>query len=162
MKIPAAITLLMVGAALAQQPSSTQVLWWSGSWDGAFAEAKTRNVPVLVVFIQDGEEANERIVTGTFRDPEYVKMTHRCVPIVVSLQFHGLKKDETGGVVRAVCTKFGSTTCEAHQNLETPARVELCGTDVQTPQHVLVLPDKTIVARIIDVAPVSGYQEMVA
>jgi hypothetical protein len=162
-KIPATLLLLAIaGVAAAQQPSASQVAWWSGTWDGAFEEAKTRNVPVLVVFIQDGEEASERLANATFKDPEYVKMTLRCLPIVVSLQFHGLKKEESGGTVRAVCSKFGSTTCEAHQNLETPARVELCGSQVQTPQHVLVLPDKTIVDRIVDLAPVSGLQELVA
>jgi hypothetical protein len=161
-KIPAAIILLLAAPAVAQQASTSQVDWWSGAWDGAFAEAKIRNVPVMVVFIQDGEEASERTATGTFKDPEYVKMTHRCVPIVVSLQFHGIRKDEIGGVVKGVCSKFGATTCEAHQNLETPARVELCGSQVQTPQHVFVLPDKTIVDRVVDVAPVSGFQELLA
>ena len=57
------LTLAAAGAS-AQQPSSSQVLWWSGTWDGAFEEAKTRNVPILVVFIQDGEEANERLAGG--------------------------------------------------------------------------------------------------
>jgi tetratricopeptide (TPR) repeat protein len=160
-KIPAAIALLLACGAGAQQPSASQVMWWSGTWDGAFAEAKTRNVPVMVVFIQDGEDASERTVTGTFKDPEYVKLTQRVVPIVVSLQIHGLKKEEVGGVVKGVCSKFGGTTCEAHQALETPARTELCGAEVQTPQHVLVLPDKSIVGRIVDVAPVSGYQELI-
>jgi hypothetical protein len=161
--VRAAIALLLLAfAAPAQQPSTKQVEWWSGTWEAAFTEAKTRNVPVLVVFIQDGEEANERLVTGTFTDPEYIKTTHRVLPIVVSIQFHGIKKEEVGGVVKGVCSKFGSTTCDAHQNLESHARVELCGSEVQTPQHVLVLPDKTIVGRIIDIAPVSGYQELVA
>jgi predicted negative regulator of RcsB-dependent stress response len=161
-KPAAALLLLLASAGAGQQPSANQVSWWSGSWDGAFAEAKIRNVPVLVVFIQDGEDASERTVTGTFKDPEYVKLTNRCLAIVVSLQFHGIKKEEVGGVVKGVCSKFGATTCEAHQTLETPARVELCGDHVQTPQHVLVLPDRTIVDRIVDVAPVSGYQELVA
>ena len=82
----------------------------------------------MVVFIQDGEEANERARRrAACKDPEYVKRTHKTVPIVVSLEFHGIKKEEVGGVVKGVCSKFGATTCEAHQNLETPARVELCG-----------------------------------
>jgi hypothetical protein len=167
-KIPAAIAIvILAGLAAAQQPppakpGNSQVLWWSGSWDGAFAEAKTRNVCVMVVFIQDGEEANERMVTGIFKDPDFVKLSHKTVPIVTSLQFHGQTKAEVGGVVKAVCTKFGSTTCEAHQQLEGPARVELCGTDVQTPQTVLVTPDKAVVGRIIDLAPISGYQELIS
>ena len=52
MKPAAALLLLLASAGAGQQPSANQVSWWSGSWDGAFAEAKIRNVPVLVVFIQ--------------------------------------------------------------------------------------------------------------
>ena len=65
-------------------------------------------------------------------------------------------------MVKAVCSKFGATTCEAHQALETPARVELCGTNVADAATRALLPDKTIVERIVDVAPVSGYQELIA
>jgi hypothetical protein len=162
-KIPTALLFVVLASASAaqQQQQNSQVLWWSGTWDAAFAEAKLRNVPVLVVFVQDGEEANERLVTGTLTDPDYVKATHNTVPIIANREFHGVKKDEVAGVVKAVCVKFGATSCEAHQNLESPARVELCGSEVQTPQHVLVLPDKTIVDRIVDVAPVSAYQILI-
>jgi tetratricopeptide (TPR) repeat protein len=159
-KIPAAGILLVACATLPGQ--SAQVRWWSGTWDGAFAEAQTRNAPLLVVFIQDGEEANERLAATVLKDPAYVKATLKTVPILANRESHGSTKSEVGGVVKSVCAKFGGTTCEAHQNLETPARVELCGAEVQTPQHVLVLPDKKVVARIVDIAPVSAYQELVA
>jgi hypothetical protein len=102
------------------------------------------------------------MVTGTLRDPEFVKLTLKTVPIIASREFHGIKKEEIGGVVKGVCAKFGAAPCEAHQNLETPARVDLCGTDVQTPQVVVCLPDKSVVKRIVDVAPISGYQEIIA
>ena len=129
MKIPAALALLIVSASLGAQQSS-QVLWWAGTWDGAFAEAKVRNAPLLVVFIQDGEEANERLASGILRDPAYVKATLQTVPILANREFHGATKSEAGGVTKSVCSKFGGTTCEAHQKLESEARVALCGTEV--------------------------------
>lgn len=165
MKIPATIAMvLLASCVIAQQPvkaNTGQVLWWSGGWDDAFAEAKTRNVPLIVVFIQDGEDANERMANGVFKEAEYVKLTNKCVPIVLSLQLHGNKKEEVGGVVRGVCAKFGSTTCDAHIALEPHARAELITGEVRTPQTIVVLPDKTIVGKIVDLAPISAYQELI-
>jgi hypothetical protein len=148
---------LPVGFSRAQEAPNARIVWWSGEYEAAIAEAKARNVPLVFVFIQDGEEANERIVSGVFSDNEYVAAMKRAVPVVLSHEGHALKKETVDGEVKGVCSKFGGTTCEAHRRLEPYARADFVGPSVKTPLHVFVLPDRTVFDQMVDVAPPGAY-----
>ncbi len=163
MKPTFALIFLCCGLATAfgQARAGNQVAWWGGTWDAALKEATARNVPLLVGFVQDGEEANERCATGLFVDPEFVKITERTVPIVVNISDHQKKKQEVNGQVLAVCAKFGAIPCAAHRSLEGKAREALCEDEVKTPQIVAALPTGVAVARIVDVAAPSLYNDLV-
>lgn len=160
--VAAALTapLLLLAAPAAAQEA--RIAWWSGDYDAAYEEAKVRNVPLVFVFIQDGEEANERIVTGVFPDNEYVAAMRRAVAVVLSHEAHALKKEVVDGESKGVCAKFGGCPCEAHKRLEPLARAEFftIGEGVQTPQHLFVLPDRTIFDRILDVAAPGAYVDV--
>jgi hypothetical protein len=147
---------LVCGPAAAQTPEA-KIAWWSGEYDAAFVEAKARNVPLMFVFLQDGEEANERIVTSVFTDPDYIKATKRAVVAVLSHDSHPSKQETVDGEARAVCAKFGGCPCETHKRLEYPARKDFIGERVQTPQHVVILPDKTVFEHLLDVSPPNAY-----
>lgn len=128
--------------------------WWSGSYDGAFEEATRRNVPVLVAFIQDGEEANERIVSGLYTDPTFIKLCGKIVPMVTGIKVHKPKKQKIRGKIESVCSRFGAVKCSRHKALELDARSELWpGGMVKTPAHIWVLPSGKVHSRLIDVHP---------
>ena len=149
------ITLGAVG-----QPSGIE--WWHKSWSAAFEEARARNVPVMVAFIMDGEEANDRIVTGLYPDEAFIKLCDRVVPIVVSISVHAPMRQEIRGTTESVCSKFGSVTCSRHKELEMEARA-LCwnNKEVRTPSHVFLLPNGDEAGRIIDVHSYSAYEAAV-
>lgn len=149
---------LVAASGVAQ---GTKIPWWAGTYEAAFAEAKERNVPVVFVFIQDGEEANERVVSGVFSDNDYRKAMRDVVPIVLSHDQHRLVNETIDGEVKAVCSKFGGCPCEAHKRLEMDARADFVGEEVKTPQHVFVLPTHEVVDRMIDVFPPAAYVDMI-
>jgi tetratricopeptide (TPR) repeat protein len=158
----AALVVILSGFAVFAPEASAQasrILWWSGTFDDAFVEAKNRNVPLVFVFIQDGEEANERVVSGVFSDNDYVKAMKEAVPVVLSHEVHGLREDVVDGVRVGVCKKFGGCPCASHKELEAEARAEFVGMEVLTPQHVFVLPDKTVFDRMVDVFAPSAYAD---
>ncbi len=148
-------------SADAKPRASGKIPWWSGTFDGIFEQAKERNVPVVFVFIQDGEEANERVVAGVFADHDYRRAMRDAIPVVLSHEVHRLSKETIDGETRGVCSKFGGCPCEAHVRLEPQARGEFVGVEVQTPQHVFVLPDQTVFDRMIDVHSPGAYVEMI-
>ena len=148
-------------APAAAQQSSGKIPWWSGTFEDIFEQAKQRNVPVVFVFIQDGEEANERVVAGVFADNDYRRAMRDAIPVVLSHEVHRLSKETVDGETRGVCSKFGGCPCEAHVRLEPQARGEFVGIEVQTPQHVFVLPDQTVFDRMIDVHSPGAYVEMI-
>ncbi len=154
---------LALACALVVLPASAQnqVLWWNGTWDAALKEARARNVPLLVAFVQDGEEANDRCVTGLLPDTEFVKATTHALPMIASLGDHATRKQELNGQTLSVCARFGAIPCAAHRAIEPRARETLCDGPVQTPQLVVALPDGTVTGRIVDVGASSQYAKLV-
>ena len=150
-------TWLTLTAVLAAQPT---IEWWPGSWEAAFDEARARNVPVLIGFVMDGEEANDRIVAGLYQDAAFVKLTDRLVPIVVSMGMHASTKQEVRGQTISVCSRFGGIPCTQHKELEAKARNTYWKGTVQTPSHVMVLPDGVEVERLIDVHGTSAFEDL--
>jgi hypothetical protein len=141
-------------------PAQPTIEWWPGSWEAAFEDARARNVPVLIGFVMDGEEANDRIVAGLYQDASFVKVTDRLVPIIVSMGMHATAKREVRGQTISVCSRFGGIPCSQHKDLESTARTTYWDRDVQTPSHVMVLPDGVEVGRLIDVHGPSAFEDL--
>ncbi|MCA9319558.1 MAG: tetratricopeptide repeat protein, partial [Planctomycetes bacterium] len=171
------VAMLLAGTALqaqgrAKKPERTlptEVSWWRGSWSKAIAEARERNVPLLVAVIQDGEDANEALVTQLFKDKAFIVATESVVALVASKEDHGMTRVpvEAGGTL-AVCKKFGSVPCGTHQAHEIAMFHEFfVGAIVKTPQVVIARPVKDaekpleVVATIVDVYGTSTYTDAI-
>jgi hypothetical protein len=139
------LILLLAPPALPQK----FIHWWDKSYADGLAEARTRNVPVLLAFIQDNEEANDRIVTGLYQDPSFIKLTEKCVPMVASLGAHETRKQPVRGHVRRTCSRFGAISCARHRNMDTQARSKFWPDLVKTPSHIVIYPDGKEAGRII-------------
>ncbi|MSR75700.1 MAG: hypothetical protein EXS14_09570 [Planctomycetes bacterium] len=137
--------VFLVALPLAAQSKSLP--WFEGNFDEALKEARERNVPVLVAFNQDEEQSNEAIVEVLYADATFIKMMARCVPVIASIHEHPPVK--VGGVNR--CSRFPAITCAQHRILETKAREKCWGDQpVSTPSHVVLHPDGTEGARLLD------------
>ena len=155
------VLALALGCSLgAQKP---QVHWWRSTFDAAAKEAKLRNVPLLIVILQDGEEATERLIDGILSQKRFVEVTQSTIPIVCSKADHGSKKQVINGISREVCRRLGGCTCEEHQDLESRVFHEFFGggEEVKTPQVILARPNLKVVSRILDVAGVRAYADAV-
>ena len=142
--------------------NATQVRWWRRDFDRAFEVAKNRNVPLLIAVIQDGEEANERLVDGLFDDRKFVELTESTVPMICSRKRHGNRRQELDGTVVSSCKRFGSVPCEVHVSHERDMYGTFFGGEsLKTPQIMAVLPDQTVVDRVIDVGGFGQYQAIV-
>ena len=156
------IRLILLISFLAPSAVSQKFIhWWDKSYEAAFTEARIRNVPVLIAFIQDDEEANDRIVAGLYEDSSFIKMTGRCVPMVACITEHETKKQTVRGNVRSCCTRFGASTCSRHRHIDSYARPRYWKDDVKTPSHIVVYPDGKEAGRIIDVAGTDTYVALV-
>jgi len=142
-----AFVLLLIAAA-----APCQGRWWTGTFDDALEEAARRNVPVVVGFIMDDEEANDRIVSGLYQDPVFHRSLERAIPIVAAMQIHKPKEEKVDGKSVSVCSKFGRVTCGTHRKVEQRVRTTFFPTGkVNAPTHFVILPDETIVATLRDV-----------
>ena len=120
-----------------------QTAWWNGTWDDALAEARRRNVPLLIAINVDGEEANERAV-AFYGTPEFAALSSRCVPIIASVGSHEDAKGRSGP---PVCGRFGSVTCGHHRALEARIRKQFFGgpeVPIPAPHHLVVQPDLNV------------------
>jgi tetratricopeptide (TPR) repeat protein len=153
------LCLLLFASVL---PAQT-IPWWKGTWDEAFEEAAHRNVPVLVACIQEDEEANDRIVAGLHIDGDFVKAAEsRFIPVIASPSTHESRVVTTGEDVARVCGRFGTVTCSVHRRQEAVVRALLWEDGmVKTPAHIVLLPNKTEVGRLIDVHSTSAYLGLV-
>jgi len=147
--------------SLLAPPSLAQrfIHWFDGTFKAAQEEARSRNVPLLIAFIMDGEEANDRIVNGLYKDAGFIKLTSRCVPLVASQGTHPKRKQVVDGHTRSVCRRFGAISCSQHRQIEWVCREKYWKETVITPSHIMALPDGTEVARILDVAGTDRFAE---
>lgn len=117
---------------------------FQSDFDHAFAEAKERNVPILIALIQDGEKENERIVTETYRNRKFIDLSRGLVVLVGSRGLsteHGYEEVERDGRTRRICSKFGAVTCTEHQAIEVAIFREYSNNGrVDTPLHILLHP----------------------
>ncbi|MGH7163865.1 MAG: HEAT repeat domain-containing protein [Planctomycetota bacterium] len=120
---------------------------WAADWESAFRTARETNQPVMVcINSKDGEVANERAATETYRDPEFVALSREFVMIVVGARTH----EEEGA-----CPRFGGVTCAQHLDCYKELRNRhgdqffLPGTsgEMISPQHAWFKPDGTLLRR---------------
>ena len=162
--LPLLFTLLLIPPCVvsleAQSPLSqpTQARWWRGKFADAFKQAELRNVPVLLVIIQDGEEANERVVEGVLSHKSFVALTEQTVPVICSRKDHDTKAQQIDGRTLHVCRKFGHVACSTHRRQEAVMYTTFfAGKQLVTPQVIVVLPDETVIDQVIDVAGPASY-----
>lgn len=155
------LLLLTVPCAL---PVSAQEgpTWWGGSYETGLDQARRRNVPVLIAFIQDGEEANDRVVKNLFPRSEFIELCREVVPLIANKDQHEEVAREVDGRKITVCEKFGSVPCSRHREFERHARRAYWVENVvKTPSVVVALPDGSEVDRLIDVHPPGAYEDLV-
>lgn len=139
-----------------------QVAWWTGPWKKALEAASERNVPIVVVVIQDGEEANEALASGVLKDPQFVRALDGCIPIICNKGSHDQVERKTRLGKRHVCSKFGELPCEIHQIHEGHVyRKFFAGKSVKTPQVKFCTPDLEVVQEIIDVSGTPSYLDAI-
>ena len=138
-----------------------QIPWWGGEWEEALEEAQRRNVPLMVAFVMDGEEANDRVVSGLHQDAQFQGALQRAIAVIASRDTHKPKEQKIKGKSVSVCSKFGFIKCSVHRRLEQAIRPLLFPDGrVQTPMHVVLLPDETEVGRVHDVNGTGVYVDL--
>lgn len=149
---------LLVLILLAATIPAQGLEWWTGTWEEATEEARKRNVPIIVAFVMDNEEANDRIVKGLHKDPAFIKATKRAIAVLACPNTHKPVERKVYGKSTRVCNKFGHVKCEVHKKLEMEVRALFWPTGrVATPTHFVVLPDETKVETLRDVLPTDAY-----
>lgn len=117
---------------------------WETDYDAAFVHAKERAVPILLAFNMDAEVANDDTLKQVYQDAEFIKRSKDFVCLIASVSSHAPKD----GGDHPVCSRFGAVTCEQHQKIDIKARAEYVGKDTAiAPQHVLISPDRFVLAR---------------
>ncbi|MFT7618853.1 MAG: hypothetical protein ACI97A_002501 [Planctomycetota bacterium] len=150
----------MSGVGLAQKKN--QVRWWRGTFSAAEKEATERNVPILIALIQDGEEANERLIDDVFTNAAFVKMSQETIPIIATQKRHGSKGAVIDGIEKEVCKRLGGCTCDHHIDAEVHVfRKYFTGTQAKTPQVMICKPNLELVERIVDIAGPKAYETAV-
>lgn len=138
------------------------VAWWRGTWEGATEDARRRNVPLLVAFVMDGEEANDRIVAGLYKEDAFIQASRRTVAVLACPNTHKPVEAKVDGKSVRVCSKFGHVKCEDHKNLEMEVRLTFWPDGrVATPTHCVVLADETKIRVISDVMPTGSYLDAI-
>jgi len=155
----------VVAAAALLQAGRSQVTWCP-DYDQAFAEARDRNVPILIAFIQDGEEQNEQMVRECYSDREFIRLTEMTVNLIASTgtsDRHGtIEVEGPNGELRKICKKFGTITCIEHQKIEQKAfQAYATNGTIDTPHHILLSPQVEILSRADDYVECSRLVGMI-
>lgn len=159
-----ALSLLMclVFASVSAAQKKTQVRWWRGTLKAAEKEAAERNVPILIALIQDGEEANERLIDEVFKQAAFVKITQGTLPVVATQKRHGSTGQLIDGIKREVCKRLGGCTCDHHIDVEIKVFEKFFnGIQAKTPQVMICKPNLELVQRIVDIAGPKVYEQAV-
>lgn len=127
-------------------PVGKRQIDWAQTFDEAFAEAKRRNVPVMIAFNMDNEWANDLIAKDYYHDPRVVELSRRMVCLVSSVFDHGGHHE--AGKKRVECSRFGRITCVEHRDVDIHAReVYIRSRKVIAPQHLFCAPDGRMLLR---------------
>lgn len=128
------------------RPAAKNQIDWALSFSQAFAEARRRNVPVMIAFNMDNEWANDLIASDYYRDSKIVKQSRDMVCLIASVFDHG-GKQRSGGE-RQECERFGRMICAEHRDIDVAAREKyIRSRKVIAPQHLFCAPDGRLLLR---------------
>lgn len=151
------IALALLTPAAPSQKKSGEGILFTPSYEKAFQEATERGVPLMILIVEDDEEANEDCWANTYNAPEFVRATRRTVNVIANRgtqEAHGVIETTVNKRPKRLCAKFGSITCADHNKSAVGMFRDFAREgQVKTPQVLLVLPDQTIVASHIDRTP---------
>lgn len=141
--VAAAAAVLAAGSAPASPAGPPELLPWAHGLEAAQADAKARNVPLLVVLNMDGERGNEAMLGEVYALPEVREAARKCAVTIASIGKHAEVADPASG--RRVCAKFGQVTCGEHRATEEVVRKDWLhrgpNDDVDSPRHIFRAPD---------------------
>lgn len=154
---------LLIGApdADAQKRKESRIpKAWLSDLDSARKASRERNTPIIVVIIQEGEEANDRYRDGIYRSTKFAQATKHAIVLLVNDGQHPQKKivEERDGekFERQVCQHFETPGCAAHRRNMTRIFQEYTqGEEMTTPQTIAILPNGKIHKRLMDVPALS-------
>ncbi|MEE9392124.1 MAG: hypothetical protein V3W41_06435 [Planctomycetota bacterium] len=131
-------------------PTSTaepKLAWFRGSFKKAIEEASLRNVPIVILVMQDNEASCERIYNDVLKDSKIVKHFKKVVAIICATEDHPEKRNKKG----TYCTRYGSVPCRTHQAHHRDAYRKLfSGSTMKVPNAVFCKPDLEIVVKLED------------
>lgn len=162
--LASAISFLASGARAAEPLASGPELprfHWAESYELAFEEAADRGVPLCLIIIQDGEEANEDVWANTLETDEFIKATQYTVNVIGSRgkeSDHGTITVGEGRDATKVCRKFGGLTCLQHARMEVGIFRDFAKAGVlRTPLVIVALPDQTVIGEFADRHDLGAY-----
>ncbi len=157
---PLAVTCLLF-LCVARATAAESSISFCESYDKAFEEANERGVPIMIVVIEDDEEANDDIWHNTMLAPEFVSATEHTVNIVGNRgdqDIHGVTEVQVDGRTQRLCKKFHTVACLDHKKAEQGIFRDFARDGVlKTPMFLIVLPDQTIVQQLIDRHPMGAF-----
>jgi tetratricopeptide (TPR) repeat protein len=122
---------------------------WMGDVKKALAEARERHCPIMVAFIAEHKLCN-MVVAGLYTDKETIRLSRKMVCLVASRGQHPhIPGHGPDGRLTRVCKRFGSVSCEQHQQVERWAfsRLNEKGS-IQTPEHVFLDAEGRLLMRV--------------
>lgn len=131
-----------IPAALAADAPPAPVLPWAHGIAAGQAEAKARNVPLLVILVLEGEPGNEAMLAEVHTLPAVREAMKKCVVTIASIKRHAGVADAAG---RSICSRFGGVTCDEHCGAEETVRRDWLKKgpkdDIFCPRHIFRGPD---------------------
>jgi len=164
-----AVKVAVFAAALAAAPAgalqSGGGIRWARDFEAAKKEASDRNVPLVIIFIQDGEAQNEQYSEELQSDKEVLKISRQAVFVIASRGSESEHKKravkERGVESRSVCGKFGEISCLEHQRIERQAFLQYTSGEINTPHTFVCDPQGKVVSEEDDYIPTSVLLKMV-
>lgn len=116
---------------------------WAETFDGALETAATEGRAVFIAVNMDGERANERMLKGVYGDKRIVALSAGSVNLIASADEHKAS---------GTCSRFGCSSCRAHQLVDISVREKILKPDVSgavvAPQHVFLAPDGSVILSV--------------
>ncbi len=146
---------LLVSNAAAATPRpklATERFTSAGNLETALALAKTRNVPLFIVFYTEVEPGCQEM-EPVYHDDDFVKATEKMVVAIASPDDHGGSTE---------CMHFPGAACKDHiANFGDVLHKYFIGeSSVRIPQHLVIAPDGSLIARREDVATKAQLLEL--
>ncbi|HEX9792528.1 MAG TPA: hypothetical protein VGC54_00950, partial [Planctomycetota bacterium] len=142
--LPAVPAVPAAPAAPAAAFPRVQDIAWEADYAGAFGRAATEKKVVLLAVNMDGERANDTIAEKVYADEVVLEQAAGIVALVGSQSVHGSPGK--------TCKRFGTLTCEQHQQVDVKARASVLKAAVDgrvvSPQHVLLGPDGAVILSV--------------